>query len=156
MPAGGCDGAEHAIADEMSIGVVDGLEVVDIEHQDTEWAFGTDGARVFLAKSGEPEAPVVGIGQRIDGSQPLESIMSKCVVNGQPEIRPETFKEMLGIRVQFGRGRQHHHAERHPFERDGAPSTSRAGWPSSRESTTKAGSATDSRTVVSVLSARRT
>ena len=83
----------------MSVRVIDRLEVVDIEHQDPERALGTDRTRVLLAKSGEPEAPVVGIGQWIDRSQPLKSVVGQGVVDGQPEIGAEPFQQMLGIRL---------------------------------------------------------
>ncbi len=117
-PADPRDGAQDTVADEVAVCVVDGLEVVDVEHEDAERTLGADGPRELLAQAAQPEPAVVGVGERIDRGQSLETVMGEGVVHRQAEVGPEVVEQLDVVALERARGREHDHAERHALERD--------------------------------------
>ena len=73
----------------MSVGVVDRLEVVDVEHQDAERRRDAHGAAELLVQAPQTEATVVDAGERVQGGEALQAIVGDCVVQRQPETLQE-------------------------------------------------------------------
>ena len=63
------DAAQDAVAVEVAVPVVDGLELVEVHHQQAEPARGAGAPGDLALEGGEEEAAVEQAGQRIDGRQ---------------------------------------------------------------------------------------
>lgn len=109
---------QEAIAYLVAVGVVDTLEVVEVEHHHAQRGVGTDGAAEFLVQPTETEPAVVDASQRIESSQTLQSAVGQGVVHGYPKSMAEEVQSRQVFGSE-GLGRGHHDdAERHALVAD--------------------------------------
>src|SRR5450759_5721955 len=65
LPCRTHDGLQHPVADKVSVGVIDGLEVVEVEHQQAQGFAGPTRAAELLRQALQAEPPVVDTCQRV-------------------------------------------------------------------------------------------
>ena len=71
----------------MAVGVVDGLEVVQVHHEHCQGISRAAGPLELLGQTLQPESPVVPAGQRIQGSHLLQVLVVEGIVQRHAQPR---------------------------------------------------------------------
>src|SRR5207237_2225529 len=84
-----CDFAQEGIARQVTVGVVDMFELVDVQEDDGEGALATPGGFDLLFDSLQQETPVDQPGEGVMGSLTLQAVVELRHLEARGELRPD-------------------------------------------------------------------